>query len=324
MSPMALVEKFMSAARTASVFYQGNCTFKCITEETPLSSCFDSLAPPKPLFIVTPTVAGSYPVILLHHGFYLSNYFYKELLQHIASHGFVAVAPQLGFVILISYVGYVYVPPSGPEEIQLGAKVINWLPKGLQSLLPENVVADFTKFALSGHSRGGKTAFATALGHAKSSLSLKISVLIGIDPVAGADQHCRTYPHILTYSPQSFNLSIPVAVIGTGLGPEPKNACMAQPCAPDGVNHKEFFYECKPPCAHFVVKDYGHMDMLDDDPRGVVGALSGCMCKNGKGPRELMRKAVGGIVVAFLKAYLNGDDRDLVAIVGDPDFSCKA
>nr|XP_017191167.2 chlorophyllase-1, chloroplastic [Malus domestica] len=182
------------------------------TEETPLSSCFDSSAPPKPLFIVTPTVAGTYPVILLHHGFYLSNYFYKELLQHIASHGFVAVAPQLCG----------YVPPSGPEEIELGAKVINWLPKGLQSLLPENVVADFTKFALAGRSKGGKTAFATALGHAKSSLSLKISVLIGIDPV---------------------------------------------------------------------------------------------------GPRELMRKAVGEIVVAFLKAYLNGDDRDLVAIVGDPDIS---
>ncbi|TQD95122.1 hypothetical protein C1H46_019278 [Malus baccata] len=78
MSPMALVEKFKSAA--TSVFYQGNCTFKCITDETPLSSCFDTSAPPKPLFIVTPTVAGTYPVILLHHGFYLSNYFYKELL----------------------------------------------------------------------------------------------------------------------------------------------------------------------------------------------------------------------------------------------------
>ncbi|KAM1758921.1 hypothetical protein ACFX11_007990 [Malus domestica] len=218
------------------------------TDETSLSSCFDTSAPPKPLFIVTPTVAGTYP--------------------HIPSHGFVAVAPQLCG----------YVPPSGQEEIELGAKVINWLPKGLQSLLPENILTDFTKFALSGRSKGGKTAFATALGHAKSSLSLKISVLIGIDPVAGADQHCRTYPHILTYSPQSFNLSIPVV-------------------------------------------DYGHMDMLDDDPRGMVGALLGCMCKNRKGPRELMRKAVGEIVVAFLKAYLNGDDRDLVAIVGDPDIS---
>ncbi|KAM1395351.1 hypothetical protein PS2_030863 [Malus domestica] len=311
---MALVEKNMSSAQpalTTSVFYQGNCPFECITEETPLSSCFDSSAPPKPLFIVTPTVAGTYPLILLHHGFYLRNYFYKELLQHIASHGFIAVAPQLCGVV----------PPCGPEEVESGAKVINWLPKGLQPLLPENVVADFTKFALAGHSRGGKTAFAIALGRAKTSLSLKISLLIGIDPVAGANRYCRTRPRILTYSPQSFDLSIPVIVIGAGLGPEGKNACMSKPCAPDGVNHKDFFYECKPPCAHFVVKDYGHMDMLDDDPQGMVGAVSGCMCKNGTGPRELMRKTVGGIVVAFLNAYLNGDDRDLVAIVGDPDSS---
>ncbi|KAM1278872.1 hypothetical protein ACFX13_031824 [Malus domestica] len=207
----------------------------------------------------------------------------------------------------------VFLPP-GSEEVEWGAKVINWLPKGLQPLLPENVVADFTKFALSGHSRGGNTAFAIALGRAKTSLSLKISVLIGIDPVAGATRN------ILTYSPQSFDLSIPVTVIGTGLGPESKNPCMP-PCAQYGANHKEFFYECKPPCAHFVVKDYGHMDMLDDDPQGMVGAVSGCMCKNGTGPRELMRKTVGGIVVAFLNAYLNGDDKDLVAIVGDPDSS---
>ncbi|KAL6214659.1 hypothetical protein ACLB2K_014091 [Fragaria x ananassa] len=96
---------------------------------------------------------------------------------------------------------------------------------------------------------------------------------------------------------------------------------MSQPCAPDGVNHKEFFNESKPPCAHFVAKDYGHMDMLDDDPPGLVGALSGCLCKNGSGPKDLMRKSVGGIVVAFLKAYLNGEDGDLLAIVADPGLS---
>lgn len=213
-------------------------------------------------------------------------------------------------------------PPTGPCEIESAADVVNWLPKNLPSLLPENVAADLTKVALSGHSRGGKIAFALALGHAKVSLSLKFSVLIGIDPVAGANQCCRPYPHILTYVPDSFDLNIPVAVIGTGLGPETKNDCIiSQPCAPEGLNHKEFFNECKPPCAHFVAKDYGHMDMLDDDPPGVVGAVTGCMCKNGSGPRDLMRKSVGGIVVAFAKAYLYGEDGDLLAIVDDPALS---
>lgn len=79
----------------ASVFDEGNFPVKFITEETPFSSCFDSSAPPKPLLIATPTVNGNYPIILLLHGFYLRNYFYKGLLQHIASHGFIAVAPQV-------------------------------------------------------------------------------------------------------------------------------------------------------------------------------------------------------------------------------------
>ncbi|PRQ26030.1 putative chlorophyllase [Rosa chinensis] len=295
----------------AYVFDEGKFPFKFITEETPFSSCFDSSAPPKPLLIATPTVSGTYPVLLLLHGFYLRNYFYKGILQHIASHGFIVVGPQL----------YSLVPATGPEEIESAAKVVNWLPEGLQSLLPENVVMDLTKFALSGHSRGGKAAFALALGYAKAALSLKFSVLIGIDPVAGANQYCRTNPHILTYVPRSFDLNIPVLVIGTGLGPEKKNDCMSQPCAPEGLNHKEFFNESKPPCAHFVAKDYGHMDMLDDDLPGVVGAMSGCMCKNGSGPKDLMRKSVGGIVVAFLNAYLNGEDGDLLAIVADPALS---
>lgn len=79
----------------ASVFDEGKLPFKFITEETPFSSCFDSSAPPKPLLIATPTVNGTYPVLLLLHGFYLRNYFYKGILQHIASHGFIAVGPQV-------------------------------------------------------------------------------------------------------------------------------------------------------------------------------------------------------------------------------------
>ena len=135
---------------------------------------------------------------------------------------------------------------------------------------------------------------------------------------------CQTYPHILTGVPHSFNLAIPVAVIGTGLGPEP-NSCTPMPCAPDGVNHEEFFKECKPPCAHFVAKEYGHMDMLDDDIPGIVGGmLSKRMCKNGEGPREYMRRTVGGLVVALLRAHLKGQWEDLDATLADPGIApCK-
>ncbi|KAG5013351.1 hypothetical protein JHK82_025488 [Glycine max] len=51
----------------------------------------------------------------------------------------------------------------------------------------------------------------------------------------------------------SLDLNIPVAVIGTGLGPEKANF-LFPPCAPHGENHKEL----KPTCAHFVATKYGH------------------------------------------------------------------
>ncbi|KAL0418520.1 UNVERIFIED_CONTAM: Chlorophyllase-2, chloroplastic [Sesamum radiatum] len=67
-------------------------------------------------------------------------------------------------------------------------------------------------------------------------------------------------------------MSIPVAVIGTGYGNQSRGF-LRPPCAPDGVNHVEFFKESKPPASYFLAKDYGHCDMLDeceDDLNAIV------------------------------------------------------
>ncbi|QHO45915.1 Chlorophyllase [Arachis hypogaea] len=213
------------------------------------------------------------------------------------------------------------IPTLGPSEVKWAGSIVDWIAEGLQPLLPESVEAQLDSLVLAGHSRGGKTAFAVALGYVQT--KLKFSVLIGIDPVAGLSKCkiCQTLPHILTYEPRSFNLGIPVLVIGTGLGPEPNSFTMMA-CAPDGVNHEEFYRECRPPCAHFVAKEYGHMDMLDDDIPGIIdGVISKCLCKNGVHPRELMRKTVAGLVVAFLRAYLKAQFEDLEIILKDPGLA---
>lgn len=101
-------------------------------------------------------------------------------------------------------------------------------------------------------------------------------------------------------------------VVGSGLGEVRQNP-LFPPCAPKGVNHEDFYNECCKPTYYFVAKDYGHLDMLDDDTKGIRGKTSYCLCKNGES-RLPMRKFVGGILVAFLKAYLEGDSRELVAI----------
>ncbi|KAH1241254.1 Chlorophyllase-1 [Glycine max] len=304
-----MAQRAQSVLATKDVFQKGDFHWKQFNVETSSASS----STPKPLLIFTPIVPGSYPVILFCHGFFIHNSFYSEFLGHIALHGFILVAPQLFSI---------GVPMFGPEEVKCEGRVVDWLDNGLQPLLPESVEAKLEKLVLVGHSKGGKTAFAVALGYCKT--KLKFSALIGIDPVAGVSKckPCRSLPDILTGVPRSFNLNIPVAVIGTGLGPEKANS-LFPPCAPNGVNHKEFFSECKPPSAYFVATDYGHMDMLDDETPGVIGTMmSKCMCKNGKkGPRDLMRRTVGGLVVAFLRAQLNEQWKDFDAILASPNLA---
>ncbi|OMO81370.1 Chlorophyllase [Corchorus capsularis] len=55
-----------------------------------------------------------------------------------------------------------------------------------------------------------------------------------------------------------------ITVTGTGLGLDSKG-CGIPPCAPEGLGPEELFKECRPPWAHFVAENYGHMDVLDDD-----------------------------------------------------------
>jgi chlorophyllase len=214
--------------------------------------------------------------------------------------------------LLCTWQLYLVAGQDSSDEIKSVAATTNWLSEGLHHLLPPHVKPNLSKLGLAGHSRGGKTAFALALE--KAATTLKFSALIGVDPVDGMDKGKQTPPPVLTYVPHSFDIDMAIMVIGSGLGELKKNP-LFPPCAPEGVNHKDFFKECKGPASYFVVKDYGHLDMLDDDTEGIRGKTTYCLCKNGKS-REPMRKFIGGVVVAFMKAYLGGDSSDLMAIKG--------
>ncbi|CAL5036052.1 unnamed protein product [Urochloa decumbens] len=257
--------------------------------------------------VVAPTDAGKYPVILFLHGFDINNKGYTNLLKHVASHGFIVVAPKLYAMTFTM---------DDCNDIVNTKKITNWLAdpeSGLLHALTKNpkfpgVEPDLTKLALAGHSRGGHTTFATALGLGPSSeLKLNFSALIGVDPVAGISDQMP--PEVLSKKPGSFNLNgVPVLIVGMGISP--------QSCAPDGLNHREFYVECRPPRYHFVVTKYGHVDMLDD---GITYRIGKCICEsNDKDPKELARTTIGGLVVAFLRAKLQGNHEDLKAILHNP------
>lgn len=83
-----------------NVFDLGNYSTQLIKVVEPGTCCSTSSlilpsSPPKPLIIGTPTEAGLFPVLLLIHGYLLYNSFYSGLIQHIASHGFIVVVPQV-------------------------------------------------------------------------------------------------------------------------------------------------------------------------------------------------------------------------------------
>lgn len=68
-----------------------------------------------------------------------------------------------------------------------------------------------------------------------------------------------------------------------------------------------------------MAKDYGHADMLEAE--GIMAALIWLLMKTGIGSKDSMRRAVGGIVVAFLKVYLEGQIDDLNDIVKSPNIA---
>lgn len=102
--------------------------------------------------------------------------------------------------------------PDSTEEIKSAAAVTDWLPRGLPAVLPSQVTPNLAKLAISGHSRGGKAAFALALKKVSAANALPFSALIGIDPVDGMGKGNQTLPPVLAYEPRSFDLDMPVMV----------------------------------------------------------------------------------------------------------------
>ncbi|KAH9602866.1 hypothetical protein KSS87_016348 [Heliosperma pusillum] len=266
---------------------------------------------PKPLVIISPQEAGVYPILYFVHGFDIPNYEYTQLFNFIASHGIIVVAPMLftHFGIIPIYL------PSHQQEIDDAANVANWLASYINtaepSILPKQVTANIDMFAISGHSRGGKTAFALVLGYTKkTTLNVKVSALLAVDPVAGGKlgpfKH-PTIPHILTTKADSLNISIPATIIGTGKGTI---------CTPKGLNHAQFYKECVQ-SSYFVVSNYGHCDMLNDG-----NALIKTMCGSGKrGTYDIMRRTLGGIMVAFIDAYFGGRPKAYNEILLNPSLA---
>jgi chlorophyllase len=240
---------------------------------------------PVAMRIITPSAPGRYAVAQLQHGFLSEGVWYTEILEHVASHGFVAVAPQM------------YAPGSLPtsvppvdEEISRALRVVDWVFARLSDVA--GVEADTGRLGLIGHSRGGKVAWGVLSREPSRALAVA-----GLDPVDGS------FFGQAAVIRGPFGFPFPSLVIGAGLGSVPTGGSPIA-CAPEGINHVQFYEASASPAWHIVAPGAGHADFYDPGCSN-CGFITG-VCRRGLDP-DAARRLTAGLLTAFLRGALQGD-----------------
>jgi len=243
---------------------------------------------PVELDIYTPTNRGRYPVIVFHHGFGGSIKAYETIAEHLASHGFVVVLPQM-------YGPGFQGAPTAEEEATLGLGVLSWIEENINDFIP--VYADTTLLGLAGHSRGGQVVYRIALQRIE-----QVKALAGVDPV---DATAMSNDTPIVTGPLTFD--IPTYILGAGLGPIPVEGGVFEiPCAPPEVGYNHFFGNNPSPSWLVVATTHGHADMIDEEDYGEF-------CPGGP-DRDGMRTLTAGTLAAFFSGILQVNDAALLLL----------
>ncbi len=249
---------------------------------------------PLPLDIYTPRQHGIYPVVVFLHGFTGCRRHYETILYHLASHGFIVIAPQM-------YRAECYgCAPSPAVESLKGLLLLRWIRSRINGFI--SVTADTDHIGVAGHSRGGQIAFRIAVAAGDT-----IGAVAGIDPVDGLAAFGQT-----RVTTRLWRLDTPAYIMGTGLGSVlPDNATFPLPCAPANLGHEEFYAKCAGSAWYAVALDHGHGDMLDEED-----FVDG-VCPGGS-DRAAMRSFTAGTLAAFFSGILQ-DNADSLLLFTGPD-----
>jgi chlorophyllase len=246
-------------------------------------------------------------VIIFQHGFTGSIKGYETILNHIASHGFVVVAPQMypvGEGMGGSY-------PTPEEEADLGVQIICWVQKNINKIVPVN--ADAKLLGIAGHSRGGQIAYRMAL-----QVPRKIKALSGVDPVDGLVMFGQ---ELAITGPLTFK--IPTYILGTGLGPvPPPNTQFDLSCAPADIGFQHFYDNNPSPSWLAVATEYGHADMIDEIDLCENGVCD-TFCPGGP-DRDAMRSFTAGTLAAFFSGTLQKNPAALSVLTDQDDAPVAA
>ena len=243
---------------------------------------------PVELLAFAPEESGDYPPVVFQHGFLMANSHYGDLLEHLASHGFIVLAPQM-----YDPGGLPWDAPSTEEEAQLASELYDWIEVDLGDHIDVGVSSGL---GLAGHSRGAKVLWWSLREDPRS-----VDAVAGVDPVDGTGGPLGGEPRVLDDPP---TINAPIHLIGTGLGSESPSG-FEPACAPEDENYEAFFAAVASPAWQVVATEYGHLDMLDDDPEDC--GIECDVCVEGES-REPMRILTGGMMAALFRATLHGEE----------------
>lgn len=246
---------------------------------------------PTAVRLYVPAQAGRYATVSFHHGFLLRNRDYESVLSHLASHGFVVIAPQmyeLGPDVLFGRF-------TAFDEADLAGRVLEWFAAHPGAVGAPGVEVDLSRLGIAGHSRGGKVAWRLLLNDPR-----RAQAVAGIDPVDGTGWPASNQGRVVS---GLLDHGVPSLVVGLG---------RAGDCAPEGDNHVQFFAASPSPAWHVVAPEVGHGDVLDDAGANFFGPVCGVGAE-----RESARRLVAGLMAAFFRGTLQGDAAAL-EILDDP------
>lgn len=228
-----------------------------------------------------PTAAGSYPVIVIGHGFQLAASQYYGYAKRLASFGYVALT--------VDYPA----PFSGNDNPKQAADMvagIDWAKA--DSTFGASV--DATKAGMTGHSLGGKVALLAA------TLDPRVKAAFVLDPVDGGGPTGCMAPKCVGVAALMPSLKIPTGILG-----ETTDATGGfQACAPAASNFATFYAGATTPSLQITATGANHMSFLDD--------LASCgftcsLCNAATAKNADVTAMARAFMVAFYERHLRGN-----------------
>jgi len=228
-----------------------------------------------------PKATGTYPLVVVAHGFQLASSYYYGYLRRLASFGYVGIT-----------VDYPTSMMGNDNQAQAGDLIqsINWVKT--DSTLGS--LTDTSNVGMTGHSLGGKLALLAA------SKDARVRASIVLDPIDGGHGGCSGDKCVMVANLLP-SLTIPTAFLG-----ETTDATGSfQACAPASTNYTTFFAKANAPSFEATVLGANHMSFLDDTRScGITCSV----CRKPAVTNEHVSGLSRAFVVAFYERWLRGNE----------------